>query len=251
MVTEATSMSTAISIAPTLLPPAAPRLPGPTGLRIPASAATLDGFRDWFASPSFPDGVHASLIRGELVLEPSTEDLLTHNQVKTIVAAVLARLVEEADAGYFCGDGMLLSNAAAGISTVPDAVFAGYTSIESGRVRIATIGEGTALVEWQGTPDWVLEIVSDSSVQKDTRDLFDGYARAGIPEYWIIDARGEAIDFRAYRLADGTYAATAPVDGWIASPLFQRRFRLTRELNRLRMWRYRMLVEASPEPPHP
>jgi Uma2 family endonuclease len=216
-------------------------------LRIPTSATTLDGFREWFASPEFPERIRASLIGNELHIESSMEDLLTHNQVKTIVSAVLATLIDELKFGRFCNDGMLLEHAKAGVSTIPDALFASYASIESGRVRISTIGKGEALVEWQGSPDWVLEVVSASSEQKDKRDLFDGYFRAGIGEYWLIDARGESIEFRIFRAGVRGYESVVEEGGWLASPLFGRRFRLTRELDRVKMWLYRLEVRPMDE----
>jgi Uma2 family endonuclease len=214
-------------------------------LRIPASATTTNGFRNWFASPQFPERIRASLIRGELLIESSLEDLLTHNQVKSEISAVLSQLVDQLDRGIFCHDGMLLTNPEADVSTVPDAVFARYESIEAGRVRISTIGAGSALVEWQGSPDWVLEVVSASSVKKDTEDLLNGYWRAGIPEYWLVDARGKTIDFRILQRTDSGYSPIVPENDWLASPVFGCRFRLSREMNRVNMWRYNLDVEPA------
>jgi Uma2 family endonuclease len=37
-------------------------------------------------------------------------------------------------------------------------------------------------MELEGTPDWVLEVVSQSSVAKDTKWLRESYHKAGIPE---------------------------------------------------------------------
>jgi len=50
-------------------------------------------------------------------------------------------------------------------------------------------------LELEGTPDMVLEVVSASSVVKDTETLLQLYWQAGIPEYWLVDARGEALEF--------------------------------------------------------
>src|SRR5256885_8764701 len=46
-------------------------------------------------------------------------------------------------------------------------------------------------LELEGTPDMVLEVVSESSVQKDTKRLRQLYWQAGIREYWLVDARRE------------------------------------------------------------
>ena len=37
-----------------------------------------------------------------------------------------------------------------------------------------------------GPPDWVIEILSPSTAQKDMKDKFDVYEQAGVREYWIV-----------------------------------------------------------------
>ena len=93
-------------------------------------------------------------------------------------------------------------------------------------------------VEIQGSPDWVLEVVSQSSVAKDTLELPVLYHRAQIGEYWLVDARGVEISFQILVRGQSAYEAIKPRAGWTRSPLFQRRFRLTRRLNRLGRWTY-------------
>jgi len=220
--------------------------PDSTGLRIPKGATTVEGFRTWFASPDFPTDVRVSLIENELFIESRMEDLITHNKLKTIISAILAMMVDDRSLGHFCNDGMLVTHKKARVSTVPDGVFASFESIESGRVRISTIGKGDLLVEWQGSPDWVLEVVSRGSEEKDYHKLLRAYYRAGIPEYWLVDARGDEIDFRIYKAGSKGYEAMPAQEGWIESPVFGRRFRLTRELDRVNLWRYRLHVELLP-----
>ena len=67
-----------------------------------------------------------------------------------------------------------------------------------------------------GTPDWVIEIVSPSSLVLDTRTKFDLYAENGVREYWIAYP-GEQIvtafaltEASQYELA-GTYAEPGPM----------------------------------------
>ena len=38
-----------------------------------------------------------------------------------------------------------------------------------------------------GPPDLVIEILSPSTAKKDRTKKKDGYARFGVPEYWIVD----------------------------------------------------------------
>jgi Uma2 family endonuclease len=83
--------------------------------------------------------------------------------------------------------------------------------------------------EIEGVPDMVLEIVSDSSVRKDTRRLIEAYWEGGIKEYWLVDVRGERLDFNIYRHAPKGYVVTRKKDGWLKSQVFGKSFRLTRQ----------------------
>lgn len=62
-------------------------------------------------------------------------------------------------------------------------------------------------------PDLVVEVVSPDSVERDYVEKFREYEAAGIPEYWIIDARPgkERVDF--FLLRHGRYVATPVEDG--------------------------------------
>ena len=55
-----------------------------------------------------------------------------------------------------------------------------------------------------GAPDLVVEIVSPGSMGYDRREKQDSYARAGVPEYWIVDPLAQNVellflDAEAYR----------------------------------------------------
>lgn len=99
-------------------------------------------------------------------------------------------------------------------------------------------GEEGEYLELEGSPDWVLEIVSKSSVRKDTRRLRQRYFRARVSEYWLINARGEEIDFQILVRGETDYVASPGPGDWQWSPLFQRRFRLIRRRNRVNRWEY-------------
>jgi Uma2 family endonuclease len=45
-----------------------------------------------------------------------------------------------------------------------------------------------------GTPDWVIEILSEGSKKRDYQDKFDLYEEAGVGEYWIADPVNETIE---------------------------------------------------------
>jgi Uma2 family endonuclease len=77
----------------------------------------------------------------------------------------------------------------------------------------------------------VLEIVSASSVEKDREVLPELYWRAGIPEYWLVDARGDGLEFQIFRREPGGYTEVRTQRGWLKSRVFGRSFRLTRGLD--------------------
>lgn len=59
-----------------------------------------------------------------------------------------------------------------------------------------------------GPADLAIEIVSPESIERDRREKFGEYERAGVKEYWLIDPDRESAEF--YELgADGRYRAGA------------------------------------------
>src|SRR5215208_3739768 len=157
-------------------------------VRIPAAAATLEGFRAWATSDAFPERGRFSFIGGELHIDLSPEELDTHNKVKTEVGRAIGNLNRDLDLGEYSSDGTLVTNEAAGLSTEPDGTFVTWRSFEAGRVRLTPRPDRPGqYVELVGAPDWVMEVVSRSSVAKDTEALVGAYHRAGVAEYWIID----------------------------------------------------------------
>ncbi len=63
-----------------------------------------------------------------------------------------------------------------------------------------------------GPADLVIELVSDDSVERDYEEKFREYAAAGVPEYWLLDARPGHQQSNFYHLADdGTYRSV-PLD---------------------------------------
>jgi Uma2 family endonuclease len=211
---------------------------------VPPSAHSLAGFRAWAKSADFPERGRISFIDHEIFIDMSPEELETHNKVKTEIGRVLANLNKRLKLGEFYSDRTLVTNVEANVSNEPDAAFARWETLEQQRLRLVPReGEEGKYMELEGTPDWVLEIVSDSSVRKDTRRLRERYHRAGIPEYWLIDARGENLAFQILVRAETEYTAAAGRGGWQASPVFRRRFRLARRRGRLNLWEYTLQMK--------
>jgi Uma2 family endonuclease len=198
-------------------------------VRIPSGLDALESFRQWARSEEFPERGRYAYLNGEVWVDLSMEQPFTHNRVKTKFTTALDTLVDELGLGEVFSDGMLLSNADANLSTEPDATFVSFEAMRTGRVRLVE-GEIEGFKELEGTPDMVLEVVSATSVRKDTETLRDLYWKAGIPEYWLIDARGDEPLFTLLRHAARGYTATRPqAHGWLRSAVFGKAFRLRKQ----------------------
>jgi Uma2 family endonuclease len=110
-------------------------------------------------------------------------------------------------------------------------MFVSNKTFQDGSVALCE-GARDGFVELEGSPEMVLEIVSDSSVRKDKTELMKRYAEAGIQEYWLVDARKPPIEFTIYQL-DGIKYKTVPSskDGFILSGVFNDSFRLVQSEN--------------------
>jgi Uma2 family endonuclease len=169
----------------------------------------------------------------------SNEELETHNKVKAEIDRVLLNLNKELRLGNFFCDGVLITNVNATVSNNPDATFITWDSLEQERVRLVPRkGKEGQYIEIEGTPDWVLEVVSASSVQKDNKKLRAAYHRAGIPEYWLVDARRKEISFQILRWHASGYVAEPARRGWQRSQVFPRMFKLVRQPVRYGLWEY-------------
>jgi Uma2 family endonuclease len=197
------------------------------------TVTSLATFREWAKSDAYPERGQFSYLAGSLYVDLSMEKFIPHNQVKGEFAVVLGQLVKTAEMGYYVHDNMLYTNVGADLSTEPDGAFLSYDTMREGRAWL----NGGALgddVELEGVLDMVLEVVSDSSVRKDTVRLHDLYWRAGIPEYWLVDARGAAPQFTIFKHGPEGYTRTRPQKGgWLKSDVFGRSFRLTQNTDLL------------------
>jgi Uma2 family endonuclease len=211
-------------------------------VRIPAGLDSLEAFRRWARSDDFPERGRYAYLNGEMWVDLSQEALFTHNLIRSEFTVTLGSLTEPDGLGYFFSRGTLLSNMEANLSTEPDATFVAYETRRDGRVRL-TEGSTEGYVELEGTPDMVLEVVSASSVRKDTEILRELYWRAGIPEYWLVDVRGEKPVFDLLHHVSRAYAATRRhAGGWLRSGVFGRSFRLTQRTDPLGHPQYQVEV---------
>ena len=210
-------------------------------LEIPDDVFTLEGFRAWAAAL----GDRAPLVSfcgGTVYVEMSASHR-SHGPLVTEVTSVLGTLSRDEGLGMYCAAPSWFTCAEAGLSTEPDGYLATYETLKSGRLAIHPEREH----EMIGRPDMVFEAVSRSSPAKDLVDLVDRYARAGIPEYWIADARAEELVFRILVLdPDGAYRDQEPDEaGWSTSPAWGRAFRLRRVTNPAGLTEFRLDVHPA------
>jgi Uma2 family endonuclease len=210
---------------------------------LPRKATSHAGFRRWITSKAFPEQVSPTFVDGEIWLSMSPESLETHNKVKTEFTAALARHVRERDLGEVYADRALVTNVEARLSTEPDFLFVSWARFETGRVTLTRRRQRREeFIEIVGAPDLVLEVVSDSSIRKDLVRLRSAYERAGVPEYWLVDARNDEISFQILILDGDAYRSSAPPDHPQASRVLGARFELRRARNRLGRYAYALEI---------
>jgi len=212
-------------------------------VRIPGWVVDLESFRRWARSDSCPERGWFSYLAGELWVDLGMEQLFSHNAVKTEYTIVLGGLVRSEGQGYFFSDRVLLTNPEAELSTEPDGSFVSYEALRTEQVRLIE-GAAEGYVEVEGTPDMVLEIISGSSVHKDTKLLRELYWRAGIAEYWLVDARGPEPRFVIFRHGAKGYVAVRRQAGWLMSVVFGRAFQLTQHSDLLGNPRFTLSVRV-------
>jgi Uma2 family endonuclease len=201
-------------------------------VRIPEWVVDLDSFSRWVDSDEFPEEGRICYLRGEVWVDMSWQQVFSHVKVKTVFTIVVGGLVQAEGLGEYFGDGLRIRHPQADLSVVPDGSFFSTKSLRSGRARLIE-GATEGYIEVEGSADMVLEIISDSSVRKDTVRLRELYWDAGIREYWLVDARHDPLTFEILRHTAKGYVATRKQAGWLKSAVFGKSFRLVQEVNPL------------------
>jgi Uma2 family endonuclease len=214
-------------------------------VEIPLNLDSLAAFRRWALSDEFPEEGRIDFIEGQIEVEMSPEDLFTHGTVKTEFVVVLGQRAKTTVPGDLFTDRTRISSVLGDVSAEPDIVFLSEECLQSGRVRLVPKAgaQPDRYIEIDGASDLIVEIVSDTSVGKDTRRLPAAYFRAGISEYWLVDARGNDVDFTIHRRgAQGFEPALVDDEGFQSSGVFAARFRLQRERRARGGWKYDLSV---------
>lgn len=201
-------------------------------VRVPDWVVDHGSFRKWVATDEFPEEGRVTYLDGEVIFDMSFEQLYSHVRMKTVLTTILNLLVTTEELGEFFGDGVMISHLEAKVSNNPDGVFVSNASFESDRVR-RVAGAGSGFIELEGSPDMVLEVISDSSVKKDTQLLRDAYWKAEIREYWLVDARGATPEFQILKHTSKGYSPVRSTGGWLKSAVFGKAFKLIAKANHL------------------
>jgi Uma2 family endonuclease len=200
---------------------------------VPGWVHNLTSFSKWAESSDFPGTGRVSYIQGKVWMDMSMEELFLHNQLKLEVTTFFRSHVKANPIGYVFGDGVRVRSDKGDLSVEPDSVFVSFDTIRSGRA-VMSEGVEAGAIYVDGAPDLVLEVVSLSSVQKDTVVLRSTYFDVGISEYWMIDAREEPTSFEILIRGPRGYTTTRPqAGGWLKSNVVGKQFRITRKTDPL------------------
>jgi Uma2 family endonuclease len=194
-------------------------------LSIPNWVVDHKSFLRWIRSGAVSEDVRVGYVRDAVWVYSMPERLFAHTKIKTLVSGVLDRLVRKNHLGVYFGDGALFTSETEHFSCVPDGIFVSRATIDAGRVWLSGSKRSAEETELVGCPDLTIEVVSRSSVWKDTDWYMTWYWNAGIEEYWLIDARKASIDFTIHRRDAKGYHPVRKVGGWTKSPVLGYSFR--------------------------
>ncbi|MFO0808179.1 MAG: Uma2 family endonuclease [Gemmataceae bacterium] len=198
---------------------------------LPPWVVDFASFCRWTDRDDFPEEGRIGYFGGRLQADMSKEQVFSHTAVKGEVTRALLNYLKAAKTGRFFPDGLRVIHDPSELSNVPDGTYVSFDSLRAGRARYVPNADGFS--ELNGVPDIVIEVVSPSSEDKDAEWLQKAYWEAGIPEYWLIDARRDPLRFTIFRHAAKGYAAARPTAGWVKSKVLAASFRLSATVNGL------------------
>jgi Uma2 family endonuclease len=204
----------------------------------------LEEFREWARSESFPERGRIDYIDGLIeVVDMAPEALGSHGSHKVEIVSVIHQRLKSRRLGKVFVDRTRLSNPRTGLSVEPDVLFVSYASIQSGRVKLVPLrSHPYEYIEVEGEADLVVEIVSHSSVSKDRIQLPKEYFAAGVREYWLVDGRGDELEFEIFRRGRSAFVRTKQdAKGFAPSKVLERSFRFVRNRDEYGFWEYELL----------
>lgn len=127
------------------------------------------------------DKVRAEWVNGTVVLMSPVA--LKHVRIGNWLNQVLGIYVQSKKLGELLGPEFMVRLHHSGISRrVPDLLFVSVANLRNLHSN-----------HLEGPPDWVIEIVSPDSIDRDWREKYLEYEASGVLEYWIIDPTSETL----------------------------------------------------------
>jgi len=158
--------------------------------RLVAEAIRLN-YQDFRALPD--DGKRYEILDGDLYMSPSPRTV--HQRVVLRLGRILADHVERTNLGE-----VLLAPL--------DVVLSDNDIVEPDLIFISRTGHSIVTeTNVQGVPDLLVEVLSASRPELDTRDKRNLYQRCGVPYYWLVD--GENGRLTELQLAGEAYVVVA------------------------------------------
>jgi Uma2 family endonuclease len=210
-------------------------------VEIPLGIENVAEFRLWALSDDFPERGRFDYINGRLEVDLAPRNLFSHCAVTTELMRALGNHLHEHDFGFLYTYRCRYSSLNAGLSVQPDVFFFTYETIDSKRARLIPNpnGEPESCVEVEGAIDLTVEIVDNASENKDRERLPPAYFKAGVREFWLIDARGKENQFQIHHRGETEYQpATTDEEGFQFSQVFKRRYKLERDCKTQDHWQY-------------
>jgi Uma2 family endonuclease len=189
---------------------------------IPEWVTSNETFLRWAESNEAPEKGRFGFLENQLWMDYSMESLF-HNFIKSAIYTTLGNWVSSRELGMLLPDGMLLSVPKLKFSTQPDGMFISHETWDRRRAFVKRNMQSHVLY---GTPDMVLEVISRSSVRKDTKLLKQLYWQAKVKEYWLVDSRSDEPTLTIQRRGSKGYRAVAAEEGWVKSSVFDTSFKL-------------------------
>lgn len=144
------------------------------------------------------EDVKAEFVDGEVIVYSPVS--IHHNRLTRFLIPLLQLFVEKHGLGEVLGSEFAV-RLRARLVRVPDLIFVS-------KKKAQMIQE----TRFEGAPDLIVEIVSPDSEERDWREKYHEYERAGVQEYWVIDPHSRTVAF--YQLEEGKgYRKVAPEEG--------------------------------------
>jgi Uma2 family endonuclease len=194
-------------------------------ISVPPEVIDLDSFREWFQSDSFPTEAKVIYFDGNVMVEQVMERIL-HSEIKSQLHIAIGHWANQHGLGKTHCDRMRLTHRAANLSVEPDILFYSHASKASGLVQLT---DGDATIEIVGSPDLIVEVVSNSSGKKDEQILPKKYWQAGVKEYWIVDSRKSPV-LTIFKRGKRGFVAVTEKQGWLTSEVLSAQCRLKTSL---------------------